>query len=73
MWMEIPDSVVRQAETNATEMALLLAVQLYADNRIDHGAAARLARVSPASFTRELLRRSLGVQVYPSQPQREAS
>jgi len=73
MWMEIPDSVVRQAETNATELALLLAVQLYADNRIDYATAARLGGLAPAAFTRELLARGLSVQQYPPRPQREAS
>ena len=66
MLLEIPDDIVRRAETNATELNLLLAIQLYADNRIDHADACRLSRLSAAALNRELLDRQIGIQEYPS-------
>ena len=65
MLLEISDHLVGRAETNASELVVLLAIQLYADNRIDHADACRLARLSPAEFNRELLHRHIVVQEYP--------
>ncbi len=65
MLLEIPDKIVRRAETNATELAVLLAIQLYADNRIDHADACRLADLSATDSNRELLHRHIVVQEYP--------
>jgi len=66
MHVEVPDEIVRRAETNAAEMRIALAVQLYADNRIDHADACRLADLSARAFNRELLSRAIGVQQYPA-------
>ncbi len=71
MFIEIPDRIVRYAETNATELLVLLAIQLYADNRIDHAEACSLAGISPAMLNWELLSRQISVQEYPHR-QREA-
>ena len=65
MRLEVPDDIVRSAETNEIELRIALAVQLYADNRIDHAEACRLADVPAAAFNRELLTRSISVQQYP--------
>lgn len=76
MQLEIPDDIVRQAEANASDLRLSLAIQLYADNRIDHPNACRLAGLSAAVFNRELLTRQIGIQQYPQakpRPHREAS
>jgi len=66
MLIDVPDDIVRRAETNGTELRLALAVQLYADNRIDHADACLLAGVPEAEMTRELLHRGICVQLYPS-------
>ncbi len=66
MQLEIPDDIVRAAETNAVELSIYLAVQLYADNRIDHSDACRLAGLPSAALNRELLSRAMGIQQYPA-------
>jgi predicted HTH domain antitoxin len=65
MQFEIPDDIVKRAETNGIELRIALAVQLYVDNRIDHADACRLANLPPTAFNRELLSRKIGVQQYP--------
>jgi len=65
MRLAIPDDIVRRAELTAGDLRLALTVQLYADNRIDHADACRLARITPAELNHELLRLGLGVQQYP--------
>ncbi len=65
MQLEIPDDIVRNAETNAIELRIALAVQLYADNRIDHTDACKLANLPSSAFNRELVSRAIGVQEYP--------
>jgi len=66
MHLQLPDDIVRRAETNATDLRIALAVQLYADNRIDHADACRLAHLRPAQLNRELIERGLVVQEYPA-------
>lgn len=66
MHVEVPDEIVRRAETNAAELRIALAVQLYADNRIDHADACRLADLPARAFNRELLSRAIGIQQYPT-------
>ena len=66
MLLEVPDEIVAGAETNAIELRILLAIQLYADNRLDHQNACRLAQVPTPVFNRELLRRAICIQQYPS-------
>ena len=48
---------------------MAVAVEFYADNRIDHTDACRLANTSSERFNRELVRRGLGIQIY--SPDRE--
>ena len=64
MQIDVPDDIVRRAEVNAGDLRTALAVQLYADNRIDHADACRLAAISDSQLDRELLSRALSVQQY---------
>ena len=65
MQIEIPDAIVRRAEANAGEIRLALAIQLYADNRIDYADAQQLAGLTRAAFNGELLSRAISIQQYP--------
>ncbi len=65
MQLKLPDDILRRAEANQEDLRLALAVQLYADNRIDYTDALKLAGVSHDVLTRELLSRALSVQSYP--------
>jgi predicted HTH domain antitoxin len=60
----IPDDIVLKAQANLTDISMAVAVEFYADNRIDHDDACRLANTTPERFNRELLRRGLGIQIY---------
>jgi predicted HTH domain antitoxin len=74
MKLDVPDDIVSRADANAAELLVALAVQLYADNRIDHRDACRLARMPAAVLNRELLARHISVQQYPAAKRvREAS
>jgi len=64
MHLDVPDDILRRAEANAGDLRVALAIQLYADNRIDHADACSLAGVPAAVFNRELLARGLSVQQY---------
>jgi len=64
MKLEIPDDIVRRAEVGARDLRLALAIQLYADNRIDFGDAAVLAGLTSGAFQQELLARGLSAQIY---------
>jgi predicted HTH domain antitoxin len=66
MRLELLDEIVNRAEATEADLLLALAIQFYADNRIDHTDACRLAGVPAAVFNRELLERALGVQQYPA-------
>ena len=68
MHLELPDEIVHRAEANAIDLRVALAVQLYADNRIDYADACRLAELSGEQFHRELILRQLSVQDYPPRP-----
>ena len=72
MRIEVPEDIVRRAQTSVVELKIALAVQLYADNRIDHTDACRLAGISPAEFNRELVSRALCIQQYPPPTARTA-
>lgn len=65
MKLNLPDDIMERAEANASEIRIILAVQLYADNRIEHADACRLAGMRPEQLTTELLRRGITVQKYP--------
>lgn len=65
MRIEIPEDIVVRAQTNVVELRIALAIQLYADNRIDHTDACRLAGVTPAELNRELVNRAISIQQYP--------
>ena len=65
MHIDVPEDIVVRAQANAVELRIALAVQLYADNRIDHTDACRLAGISPADMNRELVVRALSIQQYP--------
>ena len=59
----IPDDIIIKAQANLNDISMAVAVEFYADNRIDHADACRLANTSPECFNRELLRRGLGIQI----------
>ena len=63
MQFRIPDDIVIKAQANLTDVSMAVAIDFYADNRIDHAEACRLADVSVEQFNRELLRRGLGIQM----------
>jgi predicted HTH domain antitoxin len=65
MKLELPEEVIRRAEITARELRLLLAVQLYADHRIDYHDACRMAEVVPAILDRELSLRNISILRYP--------
>lgn len=65
MDLHIPDDIARTAEVNAGDIRLAVAIQLYADNRIDHADACRLCGLPDGAFNRELLQRAISVQQYP--------
>jgi predicted HTH domain antitoxin len=65
MKLELPDEVIRRAEVTTRELRLLLAVQLYADHRIDYHDACRLAEVVPSILDKELSLRNISVLRYP--------
>lgn len=58
---DIPDT----AGANAADVRLAVAIQFYADNRIDHADACQLAEVTPPEFNKELLARGIGMMQYP--------
>ena len=68
MHLHVPDDIMRSAGINAGDLRIALAVQLYADNRIDHAEACRLADLTIGQFNGELLARALSIQQYPSGP-----
>ena len=65
MRIRVPDDILARAEANETDVRIALAVQFYADNRIDHSDACRLSGLSPSTLNHELLRRGITVQQYP--------
>lgn len=66
MDLHLPDEIVQRAEANAADLRLALALQLYADNRLDYADALTLASMPPALFNQELLHRQLSIQPYPA-------
>lgn len=66
MRVEIPRDIVIRAGANKGDLRLAMAVQFYADNRIDHADACRLADIPAAELNRELLARGLSIHQYPS-------
>ncbi len=65
MKLELSDEVIHQAEASSRELRLLLAVQLYAERRIDYHDACQLAEVLPAVLDRELTARNISILRYP--------
>jgi len=65
MHLFLPDDIIARGELNERDVRLALAVQLYADNRVDHADACRLADVDAASLNAALLRAGLSLQQYP--------
>ena len=65
MKLNLPDDIVARAELSQYDARLALAIQLYADNRIDHADACRLADIPPAALNSALLRTGLSLQQYP--------
>ncbi len=65
MRIDVPEDIVVRAQANAAELRIALAVQLYADNRIDHTDACRLAGLNATEMNRELVMRALSIQQYP--------
>lgn len=65
MQIDVPDDILFNAEVNESDIRLAIAVQLYADNRIDHGEAVRLSGLGMTAFNSELLSRGITVQIYP--------
>ena len=66
MNLTIPDDIVERAEAGGADLLLALAIQLYADNRIDHADACRLGGVSRADFNREIVTRGISIHLYPA-------
>ena len=66
MNLNLPDEIVARGELSEYDVRLALAVQLYADNRLDHADACRLADVPPASLNAALLEAGLSLQQYPT-------
>ena len=65
MKLNIPQDIVRRAEATQADIRIALAVQFYADNRIDHADACKLGKLSAAELNHELLARGITVQQYP--------
>jgi predicted HTH domain antitoxin len=65
MKLELSDDVIHRAEVTMRELRLLVAVQLYADRRIDYHDACQLAEVVPAALDRELTARDISILRYP--------
>ncbi len=65
MKLELSDDVIHRAEVTMRELRLLVAVQLYADRRIDYHDACQLAEVVPAVLDRELTARNISILRYP--------
>ena len=65
MELKIPDDILQRGQLGEGDVRMALAVQLYADNRIDHVDACRLAGVSAGRFNRALIRLGLSIQQYP--------
>ena len=66
MLFELPDDIVKHAEANKGDICLALAIQLYADNRIDYDDACKLSGLSSEALDRELIRRGITVIKYPA-------
>jgi predicted HTH domain antitoxin len=66
MRIEVPDDIVRRAQANAGDLLLALAIELYADNRVDYNDARRLSGITRAQFNKELVSRGLGLHLYPA-------
>lgn len=62
MKLEVPNYIVQQAEMTRAEFRLALAIQLYADNRIDHAHGLRLSGMAERLFDGELLSRGISIQ-----------
>lgn len=71
MLLEVPEKIIRNAEVNATDLRIAMAVQLYADNRIDYSDACELAGLPSREMARELILRQITVQQYPLRKERE--
>ncbi len=65
MNLKLPNDIVARAELSEYDVRLALAIQFYADNRIDHADACRLAPLPPAEMDSALLRAGLSLQQYP--------
>ncbi len=61
----VPDDILRKAEANATDVVLAVAIQLYADNRIDYTDALRMSNLPRVEFNRELVTRGIGIHLNP--------
>jgi predicted HTH domain antitoxin len=66
MNLNLPDDIVARGELSEYDVRLALAIQLYADNRLDHSDACRLADISPATLNAALLTAGLSLQQYPA-------
>ena len=66
MHVEVPDELLRKAQANTGDVLLAVAVQFYADNRIEYEDALRLSAVAPIELNRELVRRGICLQLYPN-------
>ena len=66
MKIEIPNEIIRRADASAGELRVALAIQLYADNRLDYADAVKLAGIPKSIFNRELLSRGISIQEYPA-------
>jgi predicted HTH domain antitoxin len=65
MRVEIPQDILLRAEIDEEDVLLALAVQFYADNRVDYAEALALTGLDASQFNRELARRNISIHRYP--------
>ncbi len=65
MQIDLPDNVVNDAEITLREAQLALAIQLYADGRVDYAQARQIAKVRARVLDQALAARNLSVVIYP--------
>jgi predicted HTH domain antitoxin len=65
MHLTLPDEILCKACVTKPEVALLVAIELYGERRIDYHDACILADVTPATMNRELAQRNMTIQITP--------
>lgn len=65
MNIDLPDRIASAAEITRREAQLALAIQLYADGRVDYEQAREIAQVRSRVLDQALAARNLSVVIYP--------